>query len=408
MQGKEENLANRPGLRLLMPPFLAICAVLALIIYEWGPETVTRDFTGFYAAAEMAVDCPHLLYNAQTQLKYQTNLGLGPDYLPFPYPAIVPVIYIPFTLFSLGNAYWLMLAVNVSLLFLCLLLMIREYELKREETKLLLLVASTAFPVFTTLVAGQFAFVILLLIAMFFAGVKKNRATTGIWAGALVVKPSLLAVPMLVLILTRNTRALLAAGATAGGIILLSGLVVGWRGLSDQAALLLAMGRDPAALANLQFMHNLRALSHWLRLGDGGALILSALVVVSLFAVPRVVRCTAPFMVASLTAIALVSPHLHTYDLPILLPLAAFGVPTGIWWQRACFLAPLTILLLTYEFGAVPIIPVALLTLFVFSILKARKGESAVTAICADQLHAVDTAQPTSPSLAQRMGPRAD
>jgi hypothetical protein len=397
MQGNEERLANRPGLRLLIPPFLAICAVLALVIYEWGPETVTRDFTGFYAAAKMAVECPHLLYDAQTQLKYQTALGLGPDYLPFPYPAIVPLMFVPFTCFSLSTAYWLALAVNVSLLFLCLLLMIREYELKREEAKLLLLVASTAFPIFTTLVAGQFAFFILLLIVMFFAGLKKNRVTAGIWAGALVVKPSLLVIPLLTLLLRRNTRALLAAGATAAGIIVLSGLVVGWQGLSDQAALLIAMGRDPAALANLQFMHNLRALAHWLGLGDVGALILSGLVILSLFTVPRPARSAPAFMIASLTATALVSPHLHTYDLPILLPLVAFGVPTGIWWQRACFLGPLAILLLTYQLGAVPIIPVVLLTLFVLSVLKARKGRVPPRPVSWDRLPEHETTQPIHP-----------
>jgi len=386
MQDKKTISADRPELRLLIPPLVAICAVLALVIYRWGPETRARDFTAFYAAGKMAVECPHLLYDAQTQLRYQTDLGLGPNFLPFPYPAIVPLIFVPFIFFSVSTAYWLMLTVNVGLLFLCLLLMIREYELNREETKLLLLVASTAFPIFTTLVAGQFAFVILLLIVMFFADVKKNRATAGIWAGALVVKPSLLAVPMLVLILVRNFRALLAAGLTAAGIIVLSGLVVGWRGLLDQAALLVAMGRHPAALANLQFMHNLRALSHWLHLGDTGALILSALVVLSLFAIPRSGRSTPAFLAASLIAVALVSPHLHTYDLPILLPLVAFGVPTGIWWQRACFMGPLAILLLTYKLGPVPIIPVVLLALFVVSILKACKKKLPPTTCCVDEL----------------------
>jgi len=398
MPDKKTRLADRPGLKLLIPPFLAICGVLALVIYQWGPETVTRDFTAFYAAGKMVIECPHLLYDAPTQLKYQTNLGLGPDFLPFPYPAIVPLIFVPFTFFHLSTAYWLMLAVNVGLLFLGLFLMIREYALKREETKTLLLVASTAFPIFTTLVAGQFAFVILLFFVMFFAGVKKNRTTAGIWAGALVLKPSLLAVPLLVLILIRNFRALLAAGVTAAAIIVLSGLVVGWRGMADEAALLLAMGRDPAALANLQFMHNLRSLSHWLNLGDVGALILSGLVILSLFALPRAAQSTSSFLVASLTATALVSPHLHTYDLPILLPLAAFGVPAGIWWQRACFLGPLAILLLTYKTGAVPIIPVVLFTLFVVCVVQVHRRRLPPHGAATSQLPAEGSAEPVHPS----------
>ncbi len=363
----------KPRLPLLITPLLAICAVLAIIIVRWGPETVSRDFTAFYAAAQMVVECPESLYNAQTQLKYQKSLGLSPNYLPFPYPAVVPLLYIPFTWVSLSKAYWLMLGINIGLLFLCLLLMIRRFELKPEEARLLLLVASTGFPIFINLIAGQFAFVSLLLLVLFFADTKRNRGTAGIWAGCLVVKPSLLAVPLLILLLKRNKRALVAAATTVALILALCWILVGRKGLSDELALFVAMGRHPAALAKLAFMHNLRALSYWLHLGDVGAVILSVLVVVLLWTVPRAGRSTPVFFMASLIATALVSPHLHTYDLSILLPLVVFGVPTGIWYQRACVFGPLAILLSTYVFGAVPIIPAVLLAFFVLCISKARR-----------------------------------
>ena len=367
-------METKPKLSLLIPPFIAICVILALVIFKWGPETVSRDFTGFYASARMLVECPHSLYDTQAQLEYQKALGIRQNFLPFPYPALVPLIFVPFTWVSLNTAYWLMLAVNLGLLFLGLAMMIRRYELKQDEAKTLLLVASTAFPIFTTLVAGQFAFVILLLIAMFFADLKKDRPSAGIWAGALVVKPSLLAVPLLILLLGWKKRALAAAGVTGAVIIGLSGMLVGWKGLGDQIALLMAMGRHPAALANVPFMHNLRALSHWLHFGDAGALILSGLVMASLCLIPRSRRSSPPFMIASLIAIALVSPHLHTYDLPILLPLVALGVPTGIWYQRAYVFVPLGILLFTYRFGPVPLIPIVLLALFFVCVLRARRA----------------------------------
>ena len=363
----------KPSPKLFIMPFCAICAVLAFTFMQWGIQTVSRDFTAFYATAKMVIACPDSLYDSQVQLKYQTSLGLGPSYLPFPYPAVVPLLYTPFTLVSLSTAYWLMLGVNIALLFLCLLLLIRRFDLDNGEARLLLLVASTGFPIFVNLIAGQFAFVSLLILVLFFSDMKRNRATAGIWAGCLAVKPSLLAVPVLILILKWNKRALVAAGITLTSIVVLSWAVVGWKGLSDELALLIAMARHPAAVAKLTFMHNVRALSHWSHLGDVGALIISGLVVALLCSVPAAKRSRPVFLMGGLLATALVSPHLHTYDLSILLPLVAFGVPTGIWYQRAFVFGPLLILVSTYLIGVVPIIPAVLLICFVLCIYKARK-----------------------------------
>ena len=337
--------------------------------YQGG--VVVRDFISFQAAGTILWETPEKLYDLSEQLKVQRNLGLqGDEFVPFAYPPIVAVFFVPSRFLSLESFFVAMLVANLLLLFAVLLLAIRRLHLDTRQAETMLLVASTAFPVYFNLIAGQLGFVSQLFYVLFVSELlKEDSRKSGFWVGALSFKPTLMAIPLGILLWRRDWRNLMRAAVVTIAMTAAALPVVGWTGLRQQVRLMHAMGTSPVALKNLPAMQNLRAASHYVGLGDTGWILASALVVLGLALALRRRRWERWSISASLLAAVLIPPHLHAYDLVVLIILPALGFPTSNWHQRfyvALGLLPLVQFVFHRQFPATPLILFVLFWLCVY------------------------------------------
>ncbi len=386
--------------RLFVKHLLGICAVVAIVLWYQG-GVVIRDFVAFQAAGTMLWETPGKLYNLDEQLKVQRALGVtGEEFVPFPYPPVVALVFVPGRWLSVDAFFLAMLAGNLILLTCALLLAIRRLRLETARAETLLLVASTAFPVYFNLIAGQLGFVSLLLYILFLSELlKENSAKAGFWIGALAFKPTLMAIPAGMLLWRRDWRNLARAAIVCLATLLVALPLVGWNGLKQQLAVMYSMGTNPVALKNLPAMQNLRALSHYLGLGDGGWVALSMLVVVGLAVALRGRRWDRWSVSALLLAAVLVPPHLHAYDLAVLIILPALGFPTSNWYQR--FYVVLGLLPLAHFAlrAHLPVTPFSLFVLFWLCVYKSRQKLQEPTAPQGQQ----QGVRPTASSLTLRV-----
>ncbi len=345
-------------LRLFVKPFLGICAVVAIVLwYQHG--IVIRDFVAFQAAGTILWETPDKLYDLNEQLNVQKQLGVrGEEFVPFPYPPVVALVFLPGKFLSVNAFFLAMLAGNLILFWCALLLTIRRLRLNTARADTLLLVASTAFPVYFNLIAGQLGFVSLLFYILFVSELmKEDSAKAGFWIGALAFKPTLMVIPAGMLLWRRDWRNLARAGVVCLATLVVAFPLVGWKGLKEQLAVMYSMGTNPVALKNLPAMQNLRALSHHVGLGDGGWIALSLLVVLGLLVALSGRRWDRWSVSALLLAAVLIPPHLHAYDLAVLIILPALGFPTSNWYQRfyvALGVLPLAQFALRWQVPAAP------------------------------------------------------
>ncbi len=363
-------------IRLFLKPLAGICAVLAVVLWYQAGKVATcpRDFVAFQAAGTILWDAPDKLYDQNEQLRVQYSLGLEDGFFPFPYPAVVALLFLPSRFLSVQAFFVVFLLCNLILLFTAMALVIRRLNLDAKGAETLLLVASTSFPVYFNLVAGQLGLLSLLFYLLFVSHLLKDRPTAGYWVGALAFKPTLLVIPAILLLWRRKWAALERAALVSGALALLSFVLVGWNGTRQHLLLLKAMGTDPLALGNVPVMPNLRALSHYLNLGDVGWMAGSALVILGLAVASRKERLEKWSITAFLLASVLVPPHLHVYDLAILLIAPALGFPTSNWYQRFYVLLGLLPLIVYAPTGtAIPLTPAVFFVLFWFAVYRARR-----------------------------------
>ena len=360
--------------RIFLKPLLGICAVVAVVFWYQG-GVVVRDFVAFQAAGTMIWDTPERLYDLNEQLRVQRNLGVKDSFVPFPYPPAVALLFMPGRFLSVDGFFLTMLLGNVVLLFGGLLVAMEKLRLDRGRTDTLLLVASTAFPVYYNLIAGQLGLLSLLFYILLLVELLKGRSgKAGFWVGALAFKPTLMLIPAGLLLLRRDWANVARAALVSAALFLLGLPIVGWTAFHEQFALMRAMATNPVALRNLPAMQNLRALSHYLGLGDAGWIAATVLVLIGLAISLRREHLEKWSICAFLLASVLVPPHLHAYDLAILIVLPVLGFPVSNWYQRVYVLLgvlPLALFVLRWP---IPVTPLVLFALFWLSVYRSRRN----------------------------------
>ena len=333
---------------------------------------MVRDFVSFKAAGTIMCETPGKLYDLSEQLKVQKALGVPQDFVPFPYPAVIAALFLPSRFLSIGSFFICMLLGNLLLLFATLWIAIRGLHLDTRSADTVFVVVSTAFPVYFNLVAGQLGFLWLLVYLLFITDLMRERPRAGIWVGILILKPTLFVLPAALLFWRRDWQALARAGIVSGALAALSFVLVGWKATQDYFILLRAMGTNAVALRNLPMMQNLRALADYLGLGDAGWIAGSSLVILGLAIVLRRQRLEKWSITAFLIGCVLIPPHMHVYDLVILLFVPALGFPTGAWHQRFYFLLGVLPVIEFVLRIPIPAAPAALFILFWYAVYRAR------------------------------------
>lgn len=302
------------------------------------------------------------LYDLDTQARAQMAL-LGPEAQAsrgmvlsdglalYVYPPFVAWMFAGLAALSPTQAYLLWTGVNVLLLVVTVYALTSLPGLATRRTRLLAGLAVLAFfPTLVVFIKGQLSFLILALLSAAFLSLRRGReGLAGLWLGLGLVKPQLVIVPVIVLAYQRRWRAVLAFAGVALLLAVISIAVVGPAGLLDYIHLLWQVGRETThdSLVHPVYMLNWRgmvtrgaALLADIGIRTPQASVLGSYGLLSLLSLGLLLhawRRPWPDSRAELESLwaltvvvgMLVSPHLHIYDLSllILVGLLVMGTP---------------------------------------------------------------------------------
>ena len=199
--------------------FLLLCALCAP---NWPRSFVARhlsaDFSVFWAAAQVALDAPELIYNdVAVTAKQADAIGAVAGIRPWAYPPAALLPLLPFGALPYGAALILFVTVSLGLF----LLSTRVLFERRKLLALGLIILSQ--PVIFAALNGQMVFVIGALVISALIWLPTAPVRAGILLGiAAAIKPQLLLFAPLALLADRQYRALGASLCAGGGMILLS------------------------------------------------------------------------------------------------------------------------------------------------------------------------------------------
>ena len=344
-----------PTVRQLSRPLVAAYAFLLLITLLFWALYVARqrsligyayrtDFLGVYVGAR-SVASGHAtqLYDLGMQ-RSQMDQAIVPyhrgNLMAFVYPAYVAVLLGPLGAFSFSHAVLVLLAAN-SLLTLWMAWLLATRFSDSAGDRLVLPLALFAFvPLQLTLLQNQLGlFPTLGILEAVLALRARSPARAGCWLLLGLLKPQLIALPLLALLVWRCWNALLSFFIGLAAVLALSFAVLGWW-IPPYLAFLREYNRRGAGVSLFpSAMQNWRGLLYALFQSETATtfrLLLIALTVLSLAAVVMVCRrCAspcprstpsastlaweAPFAVAILLGI-LSSPHLYMHDWVVFVP----------------------------------------------------------------------------------------
>jgi hypothetical protein len=269
-----------------------------------------------------------------------------------------------------------MFALNTAIFAFTVYWIASKARYNRDQTTTLLIAGSAALPLYAVLILGHLTFLGMLFLSLFAVDWRHGGKTrTGLWAGLLLFKPTLLPIPLLLLLWKKQWKAIAAFVATTCTLLLISLALIGWDGLLKNAAMLRLMGSDYL----LPMTHSLRGLAFALRLGIAVYVMMALAVVAALWI--AVVRAQNKnwTMAGAMLAILLVPPYMQYHDLAIgfiaiaLALMAAESIPDIT--RNSLFLFVLAVCAVTFANlktdRLFPIMPIALIVCFAFCLRKA-------------------------------------
>lgn len=291
-------------------------------------DNCVADFVIFYAQPLMLRENPRALYDLDQQLAFQRRFVPTDRVLIFPYPPIMAVLLLPLTLLSFSGAFLTMTAVNAVLIWATLRRLINDLNFTWDQTQWLLLATLCNFGVQATLSNSHGSIIILYILTRHVLAQKNRKEIeSGIWAGMLCLKLQYVPLPHFVLLLNRAWAGLFA------GVLVVTVLVGGvFLFLGEQTLIqYLQIIRRYSGSENdwtnpLRGMHNLRALTGvWLPDSWSGIVWFSTMAA-ALFAViwvnlraRRLINGFEKSWISNSIALLLLSPHLFTHDLSLLI-----------------------------------------------------------------------------------------
>jgi hypothetical protein len=291
------------------------------------------DFLALYTGAKLFRERPAALYDADTQLAYENSVRPTEHLLPFVYPPITAAVLAPFGMVKFSSAFLLITLVNFWLILESLRRWIRFQPLSADQAHWLSLFSLCNFGVHAVLLQGQTsAFILLLLTIQFFAARDRRELQTGFWTGLLCVKPQFLLIPCLSLWLNRQRRALTAALVVTILLTLGGSMWIGFDAtknylrVAQNFTFQTGWSNEPRAMHNWKaiaitwFPNSWQTQAQWL-----GNLGLIATVLIVNSKANRLPNGRELSWITNVVALLLVSPHLFTHDLTLLvIPCALF------------------------------------------------------------------------------------
>lgn len=313
-----------------------------VIDYSDGASTDLReDFVAFYAAATLVrAGSADAIYHPEIVAQLEESVLGRPagrhTGLAFMNPPFVAGLFQPLSDLPYGVAQAVWFAIGVVTVAACLALLWPELRrLRRRWALVFALAAMTSYPVFCSLLYGQLSSLVLLSWVLFYRFDRQGRGKlSGLALAASLIKPQLAVVPVLYLLVTGRWRALGGFGAGAAALAGLSAVLAGPRiAFVGYPAFLLESlrWRQEFGVNRIDMFGWNAFFTRVLPTSDAtlGLLLTVAFSLVTLAAAIVVWRRRRGLeeIWASTLALAaatiLVSPHIHTHDLQILLLPAA-------------------------------------------------------------------------------------
>jgi hypothetical protein len=352
------------------------------------------DFISLYTGATLMWSDPTSLYDLEKQRLVQEAIDptRGSWVLPFFYPPFFAVILVPIGLLSFANAFLTMTVINIILLIVALRLLIINLGLASEQRNWLLLGTFCNYGVHYALLEGQTSFLALLLLVLYVSTLCTETANqAGVWSGLLAFKPQLMVIPSIVLVVRRKWAAVRFATLVIASLALITLAAVGfdginayltasWRALLGDANIVILVPEQP------QRMHNLRALSSFIFVSPWSdyTWVVSSCAVIGLLVAKLHWRNGAGPVspgewMSILSALILVTPHLHDHDLTLLIVLSAFllkrvGRPVNPWIALASIGLGIAAFFNTVLYPYLPpLVPIALLAFLIVDFCRERR-----------------------------------
>lgn len=311
---------------------LAMLAGVAMLLARGFPRIEQgTDFPEFYAAAHMVREgVGRQLYNAAAQREFQARYtGRVGTY--FNHPPFELLVYLPLARWPIERAYLLWSLLNVGLLLVTARIL-APYVLPQWDWRLPAAGAWLFAPVLLNLIQGQDSVLLLLLLTLTFAALKRERP---LLAGALLACGLFkfhLVLPIAAVALFAKRWRLLAGFAAVGILLaLVSAAISGWGWFVAYAQFLVEMSGLPLAGIHPKEMANLRGLialllpaSAWTPLTAASSLLILGC------AIWNSNRAGTDLSFANaVMAATLVSYHLSPHDLSLLL------LPMALLWRQS-------------------------------------------------------------------------
>ncbi len=330
-----------------------------------GDGSPTVDFVAFYSAGRLASTDPAELYRADLQAEFESEIigrpitSEDPEYLPFAYPAVSALLFVPFSKLPYAVAFYASVFANLTILGLAVGGLAASLPLPQRASTMLAISTAGLVAVPVTLLEGQVSFIVLALVALTLIDLRKgNPVRAGVWTGLLAFKPTVVPVLIIWLVLRRHYRTVACALGVALALAIASVAWTGLEGTVDFINLTRTMASGGFASINTDAMPNLRSLAASLEADRIGWLGSTALVVTGFLMVGRRTAIDAAGTGLVIATAILTAPHVHVQELSLLIIPAAMllaGDPelsfNTRWTVLGLMLAPGFLLAFTARFG---------------------------------------------------------
>lgn len=204
------------------------------------------DFRALYTGGRMLLGgIGPQLYHLPTQYAWQREfapeLGDPSQLLPFLNPPFVAIALALVAKLPFEAAYLVWAGLNVALLAVVCRVLVQTLGGVDRSVKFRALAISLTFPpILIAFIQGQLSLVLVLALLSSWRALERGRDFRGgLWVALLLIKPHLAFVPAVLLAWQRRISAIAGLGLGGGILLLVSLLLVGWRGLQGYMQLLM-------------------------------------------------------------------------------------------------------------------------------------------------------------------------
>lgn len=296
-----------------------------------GADGVSSDFLSFYAAGRMVrTGDGDALFDAEAQAAAQGALYPGEIEEPigYPLPVFAAWMFVPFSILPFGAAYLAWLAVNAGALALvCAMLWRLLHDVPARPRALFVAAAATSLPVVATMAFGQVDLLLVaLLLGAWLALRRGHSVAAGVALALCLMKPQFVAGILLLLLAWREWRTLAAFTFAGTSLLVVPALVTSPGALEANARYITQYpGTSPGLSVNAETMPNWRGFvtsatgsgDAWLWV-PGFALVAIAAMAVAYAVSRRGTRGDEQSFAVGIMLPLLLTPHLHTQSLILL------------------------------------------------------------------------------------------